>query len=105
MGECWHQKDNQYAPSMKMECDYLYGWNKKVTQAKISPKMMNPRDVAGNAEEEEKKRIIIVQACDSFDICLILTVKNLNKSSFWFVQEKMKAGQGGEGLGRDLLGA
>ena len=27
MGECRQQKHIQYAPSMKMECDYLYGWN------------------------------------------------------------------------------
>ena len=41
---------------MKMECDYLYGWTKKtVTYAKISPKLVNPRDIAGNAEEEEEK--------------------------------------------------
>ena len=40
---------------MKTECDYLYGWikKKKVTYAKISPKMVNPGDIAGNAEEEE----------------------------------------------------
>ena len=28
---------------------------KTVTYAKISPKMMNPRDMAGNAEEEEEE--------------------------------------------------
>ena len=44
---------------MKTEYDYLYGWIKRtkqtktVTYAKISPKMANPRDIAGNAEEEE----------------------------------------------------
>ena len=32
-------------------CDYLYGWIKKkpVTCAQISPKMVSPRDIAGNA--------------------------------------------------------
>ena len=39
----------------KTESDYLYGWikkKKKVLCTKISPKMVNPRDLAGNAEEE-----------------------------------------------------
>ena len=41
---------------MKTKCDYLYGWIKKtVTCTKISPKMVNPRDIAGNAEEEEEE--------------------------------------------------
>ena len=40
---------------MKTECDYLYGWIKKTfTYQKISPKTVNPRDIAGNAEEEEE---------------------------------------------------
>ena len=43
--------------SMKMECDYLYGWIKTPTYAKISPKMVNPRDIAGNAEEGEPRDI------------------------------------------------
>ena len=45
---------------MKTECDYLYGLiqkqtnnNKTVTHTKISPKMVKPRDMAGNVEEEE----------------------------------------------------
>ena len=41
--------------STKTECDYLNGWIKKtVTYAKISPKMVNPRDIAGEREEEEE---------------------------------------------------
>ena len=53
MDECRQQKYTQHAPSMKMECDYLNGLiekkkkKKKVTYAKISPKMVNPRDIAG----------------------------------------------------------
>ena len=35
----------------KTECDYLYGWITK--RPKISPKMVNPKDITGNAEEEE----------------------------------------------------
>ena len=48
-------KHTQNAQSMKMECDYLNGWIKKkiVTYAKISHKMVNLRDTAGNTEEEE----------------------------------------------------
>ena len=35
---------------MKMECDYLYGWNKKQKDdpyTKSSPKMVNPRNITG----------------------------------------------------------
>ena len=58
-GECRQQKHTQHAPSTKMECKYLCGWvikkkKKKVAYAKISPKMVNPRGLAGNAEEEEE---------------------------------------------------
>ena len=39
--------------STKTEYDHLNGWIKKmVTDAKISPKMVKRRDIAGNAEEE-----------------------------------------------------
>ena len=39
---------------MRMECDYLYGWIRKmVIFTKISPKMVNPRDMAWDAEEKE----------------------------------------------------
>ena len=49
--------------SRMTECDYLYGWIffnlifflKPVTYAKISPKMVNPRDLAVYAEEEEEE--------------------------------------------------
>ena len=42
--------------SMKTEFDYLYGWIKTVTYAKISPNMMNPRDIAGNAVKQKKQK-------------------------------------------------
>ena len=57
-GECQKQKHTQHSPSTKTECDYLSAWIKKtVTYTKISPKMVNPRDLAGepNAEEEEEE--------------------------------------------------
>ena len=38
---------------MKIECDYLNGWIKKWSRATILPKMVNPRGLAENAEEEE----------------------------------------------------
>ena len=41
---------------MKTECDYLKGWIKSHKQ-KSHPKMVNPRDTAGNTEEEEEKEI------------------------------------------------
>ena len=45
-----------YDISMKMECSYLYGWIKKtVTYAKISPKIVNSRSMAGNTEKEEEE--------------------------------------------------
>ena len=54
-GECRQQKHTQHAPPTKTEYDYLYGWiNKTVTYAKISPKMVNVRDIAVNAEDEEE---------------------------------------------------
>ena len=33
--------------STKTECDCLYGWIKKLSHAKISSKVVNPRDIAG----------------------------------------------------------
>ena len=43
----------QHAPYTKMEYDYLNGWIKKMaTYTQISPKMVNPRDIGGNADEE-----------------------------------------------------
>ena len=54
-GECRQQKHTQHAPSTKTVCDYLNGWIKETdTYAKISPKMVNPRDLAGDTEEEKK---------------------------------------------------
>ena len=51
---------NRNTPSMhhpwRQNSDYLDGWIKKlITYAKISPKMVNPRDLAGNAGEEEEE--------------------------------------------------
>ena len=42
--------------STKTECDYLYGWLKNRPHAQKShQKVVNPRDIAGNAEEEEEE--------------------------------------------------
>ena len=52
-GEYRQQKHTQHAPSMKTECDYLNGWIKKRSHTQKShPKMVNPRDKAG----ERKKK-------------------------------------------------
>ena len=38
-----------------MECDYLNGWIKNGhIHTQISPKMVNPRDIAGEQKEEER---------------------------------------------------
>ena len=54
-GECRQQKHTQHVPSTETECDYLYGWikEKTFTYTKISQKKVSPKDLAGNAEEEE----------------------------------------------------
>ena len=57
-GECCQQKHTQHAPSTKRECDYLNGGiekKKKVTYTKISPKLANPRDIAG---ERRRRRMV-----------------------------------------------
>ena len=63
MSECLQQKYTQRAPSTKTECDYLYGGiekkKKKVTYAKISPKMLKPRDKTGKAKEEAEDLSIV----------------------------------------------
>ena len=63
--ECQQQKYTQHAPSMKMQCDSLYGWIKKCSHnAQISPKMVNPRDIAGNAAGS---RVELVKSLVSLD--------------------------------------
>ena len=53
-GECQQQIHIQHAPSAKRDYDYLHGWVKEtVTYVAISTKMVNPRDIAVNADEEE----------------------------------------------------
>ena len=49
--------------SLKTECDYLNGWNKKktVTYAKISPKMVNPRDIAGEREKQIECHVKVME--------------------------------------------
>ena len=39
-------ENTQHAPSTKTECDYLNGWTRSHT-GKISPEMVNRRDLAG----------------------------------------------------------
>ena len=57
MGECRQQKHTQHAPSTKTECDYLNGWIKKRSHTQKShPKVVNPRDIAGERKKKKKKR-------------------------------------------------
>ena len=44
----------------KTECDYLGLDSKTVTYAKISPKMVNSREIAGSAEEEEEECVLVM---------------------------------------------
>ena len=72
-----HTKHAHYAPSMQTECDYLNGWIKKKTvrYTRFSPKMVNPRDKAGNTEEEE--------TCQNH----VLPVGLVAKASAWTVAD------------------
>ena len=57
MGECQQQKHTQHAPSTKTECDYLNGWIKKQSHTQKShPKVVYPRDIAGERKKKKKKK-------------------------------------------------
>ena len=44
-------------PSTKTECDYLNGWIKKRSHTqKYHPKVVNPRDIAGERKKKKKKK-------------------------------------------------
>ena len=49
-----HVTDLEHVTSTKTECGTSMVGLKTVMYAKISPKMVNPRDIAGSAEEEEE---------------------------------------------------
>ena len=62
--ECRQQKHTQHAPSTKTEYDYLNGWIKKRSHTQKShPKMVNPRDIAG--ERRRRRSIHIALWCFS----------------------------------------
>ena len=47
---------NQF-PSTKTECDYLNGWIKKRSHTQKShPKVVNPRDIAGERKKKKKEK-------------------------------------------------
>ena len=55
-GECRQQKHTQHAPSTETECDYLNGWIKKRSNTQTShPKVVNPRDIAGERKKKKFK--------------------------------------------------
>ena len=63
-GEYQQQKHTQHAPSTKTECDYLYGLIKQlVTNAKVRPKIVNPRNIAGNTEKQEDEDLYLLFEC------------------------------------------
>ena len=56
-GECRQQKHTQHAPSTKTECDYLNGWIKKQSHTQKShPKVVNPRDIAGERQKNNNQK-------------------------------------------------
>ena len=60
-GECRQQKHTQHSPATKTECDYLNGWIKKRSHTQKShPKVVNPRDIAGERKKKEKKKKMLV---------------------------------------------
>ena len=55
-----NKKHTQHAPSRKTECDYLNGWIKKRSHTQKShPKVVNPRDIAGEHTHTHTKKIIV----------------------------------------------
>ena len=51
---------------MKTDCDFLYDWIKKNGHIrKILPKMVNPRDIAGNAKE------MVAAPATGFEHCVV----------------------------------
>ena len=50
-----NNKNTRHAPSTKTECNYLNGWINMVTYAIISPKMVNPRDIAWERRRRTKR--------------------------------------------------
>ena len=69
-GECWQQKHTQHTPSTKTECDYLNGWIKKRSHTQKShPKVVNPRDIAG--ERKIKKKSTCMSECKTVDMVFL----------------------------------
>ena len=59
-GECRQQKHTQHAPSTKTECDYHNGWIKKRSHTQKSlPKVVNPRDIAGEGKKKTTTKKIV----------------------------------------------
>ena len=66
--------------STKTEYDYLYGWIRGknpcvCVRKKISPKILKPRDLAENAEQEEEEasscpRKILLRSCACVRVCV-----------------------------------
>ena len=54
---------------------------KMVTYAKISPKMVNPRDIAGNAEEVEEEDLNFIHNLESLILVAVCTCPRFNRAS------------------------
>ena len=74
--------------STKTECDYLNGWNKKRSHTQKShPKVVNPRDIAGERKKKKKKKkkkkIIIIVIISSI-ISIIITITLIFLGYFYY---------------------
>ena len=71
-GECRQQKHAQHAPSTKTKCDYLNGWIKKQTHTQQShPKMVNPRDIAGERRRRRFKLYLVTGIIELYIVILV----------------------------------
>ena len=90
-GECRPQKNStsMHHPRIRNVTISMAGFKKKVTYAKISPKMVNPRDIAGERRRRRITTITIVTAIPksvrlhvTFDISFIITITIIVSTAF-----------------------
>ena len=70
--------------STKTECDYLYGWNRKLAYAKISPKRVNPRDIAGDRRRKRSWHRITQHSISHFYLCSVGLLRAILQSMLLF---------------------
>ena len=99
-GECRQQKHTQHAPSTKTECYYLNGWIKKRSHTQKShPKVVNPRDIAGERQKKKGKKPQKTNKAKQKNhqkTFIISVVKNLpftSKTGGWWLQKLTPSAQ------------